>query len=302
MEWWQALVLGVVEGVTEYLPVSSTGHLILAQRLMGIPGGEAADAYAICIQAGAIVAVLGLYFRHVREMGLGLLGRNPAGLRLALNIGAAFVPAAVLGLLLEKQIKAHLFGLWPVVAAWLVGGLVILAVAWRSGKGAQGRGRGVKELTLAAAVAIGLFQCLGMWPGTSRSLVTILGGLAVGLTLPAAVEFSFLLGVVTLLAATAHDALKHGGAMLGAYSWPSLAVGFVAAALTAAAAVAWMVHYLRRHGLAVFGYYRIALGLAVAALLVLGSLDPQTGHEQARSPQRDSPQTSAAPKRSARAS
>jgi undecaprenyl-diphosphatase len=289
MEWWQAVVLGVVEGLTEYLPVSSTGHLILAQRAMNIPSSEAADAFAICIQAGAIVAVLGLYAQHVRDMVLGLLGRNREGLRLAGNVIVAFLPAAVVGLLLSKQIKAHLFGLWPVVGAWVAGGVLILVVArrpelWRKpavrrkplpeGRIPPEGERGLADLTMSGALVIGLFQCLALWPGTSRSLVTILGGVAVGLSLQAAVEFSFLLGVVTLLAATAHDALKHGPAMLEAYSWESLAIGFLFATVTAAAAVAWMVHYLKRHGLALFGYYRIALGLVVAALLALGYLSP----------------------------
>src|SRR5206468_3974472 len=129
MEWWQAVVLGVVEGVTEYLPISSTGHLILAQRAMGIEESEAADAYAVCIQAGAILAVLGLYARRVSEMCLGLVGRNPEGLRLFVKLFVAFLPAAVIGLLLSKTIKVHLFGSKPVVGAWFVGGVVILVVA-----------------------------------------------------------------------------------------------------------------------------------------------------------------------------
>src|SRR5205807_10290158 len=121
MEWWQAIVLGVVEGVTEYLPISSTGHLLLAQRAMGIEESEAADAYAICIQAGAILAVLGLYARRVSEMCLGLVGRHREGLQLFLKLFVAFLPAAVVGLLLAKTIKKELFGLWPVVGAWFVG-------------------------------------------------------------------------------------------------------------------------------------------------------------------------------------
>jgi undecaprenyl-diphosphatase len=276
MTWWQAIILGIVEGLTEYLPVSSTGHLILAQRALGIEQSEAADAYAVCIQAGAIVAVLGLYFRRVRQMALGLAGRDPQGRRLAVNLVVGFLPAAVLGVLLAKTIKAYLFGLWPVVAAWLVGGLVILAVAnWpRRGMSPPGGGRDLPELKVTGALVIGLFQCLGMWPGTSRSLVTILGGLAVGLSVEAAVEFSFLLGVVTLLAATAHDGYRYGPAMLHAYPWWVLALGFVAAAASAAVAVAWMVAYLRRRSLAVFGYYRVQLAVVVTMLLLQGWLQP----------------------------
>jgi undecaprenyl-diphosphatase len=275
MTWLEAVWLGIVEGVTEYLPVSSTGHLILAQRALGIESSEAADAYAICIQAGAIVAVLALYAGRVRQMVLGALGQDPEGLRLALHVAVAFLPAAVIGLLFEKQIKQHLFGLWPVVIAWLVGGLVILVFAhWFRLRKAQASKRGLAELTVLAALVIGLVQCLAMWPGTSRSLVTILGGLLVGLSLEAAVEFSFLLGVVTLLAATGHDAYKHGPAMLEAYSGFRIAIGFVAAALSAAVAVTWMVRYLQRHSLAIFGYYRILLALVIGILLGAGRLQP----------------------------
>src|SRR5215471_10228179 len=222
MEWWQAILLGIVEGVTEYLPVSSTGHLILAQRAMGIPESDAANAYAVCIQAGAIVAVLGLYAGRVYEMCLGLLGRHREGLQLFLKLFVAFLPAAAIGLFLEKSIDKYLFGLWPVIGAWFVGGVLILIVARPRKPGLAPPGRlqrgeprtppeglrGITDLTLSAALVIGFFQCLALWPGTSRSLVTILGGLAVGLTLEAAVEFSFLLGVGTLLAATAHKGLK----------------------------------------------------------------------------------------------
>ena len=129
MEWWQALVLGIVEGVTEFLPISSTGHIILAQRAMGIENDRAANAYAICIQGGAILAVLGLYAGRVRQ-GLRLFGRDREGLRLDVNLIVGFLPAAIVGLLLHGLIEEHLFGLWPVVAAWFVGGVAILAVAW----------------------------------------------------------------------------------------------------------------------------------------------------------------------------
>ena len=289
MQGWQAFVLGVVEGLTEFLPVSSTGHLILAQRAMGIAHSDAADAYAICIQAGAILAVLGLYAGRVRQGILGLFGQDREGLRLDLNLLVGFLPAAVIGLLLHKLIKEKLFGLWPVVAAWFVGGVAILAVVWwrrrkqlaeplpvrgsrRPGEAPGEQGRSLAELTLTGALVIGLFQVLALWPGTSRSLVTILGGLVVGLSVSAAVEFSFLLGVVTLLAATAYEGLKHGRAMLAEYQKATLSLGFFTAGLTAALSVVWMVHYLRRHSLAVFGWYRVALAAVVAGLIVAGVL------------------------------
>lgn len=275
MSLTQAAILGVVEGVTEYLPVSSTGHLLLAQRIMGIGAGsesdkEAADAYAICIQGGAIIAVLGLYFSRVRQMLLGLIGKNPAGLRLLVAVAAGFLPAAVIGLALNTTIKAYLFGPWPVVAAWLAGGVAILVVsAKRSGRSTV-VGVSLEQLSWKMALIIGFAQCIAMWPGVSRSLVTIVGGVLVGLSLPAAVEFSFLLGVVTLGAATCYDALKHGEAMLRTFPLEALLVGLLFAFISAVLSIKWMVSYLNRHGLAIFGYYRVAIGLFTALLLTAG--------------------------------
>jgi undecaprenyl-diphosphatase len=266
MDLLQALILGLVEGITEYLPVSSTGHLLIAQRLLGIEEGEAANAYAIAIQAGAIIAVLGTYRVRVAGMVQGLLGRNPEGLNLALCIIAAFLPAAVLGLLFDDRIEQYLFGVKPVIAAWVVGGILILALSrWIA---AHREGLDLKGLTWRAAVIIGFIQAIAMWPGTSRSLVTILGGLAVGLSLAAAVEFAFLLGVVTLTAASAYSVLKSGEGMLGSYGWPALLTGFLAAWISAAVAVKWMVAWLNRHGLAVFAWWRFAAAAVAWVLLV----------------------------------
>jgi len=257
MEWWQAIVLGIVEGLTEYLPVSSTGHLILAQRVMGIGDDASSRAYAICIQAGAIAAVLGLYFPRVRAMASGrataLLGK----------LAAAFLPAVIFGLLFERTIDEHLFGLWPVVAAWFVGGAAILYFAGDLGGGA----RRLEDLDLRTAVLIGLFQCLALWPGTSRSLATIAGALMLGLTMSAAVEFSLLLGLVTLGAATSWRALQHGGEMLERYGAVPTALGFLFAAVSAWIAVKWMIAWLERRGLALFGWYRVLLAIAVSAWL-----------------------------------
>jgi undecaprenyl-diphosphatase len=262
----QALILGLVEGITEYLPVSSTGHLLIAQRLLGIEENAASNGYAIAIQAGAIVAVLGIYRQRVATMLRGVAGKDAGGLRLAFCIVAAFLPAAVLGVLFDEEIERQLFGVIPVIVAWVVGGIAILALSrWVD---ARREGRPLTGLTWQAAVVIGLFQCVAMWPGTSRSLVTILGGLAVGLSLSAAVEFAFLLGVLTLGAATAYTAVKHGDGMLAAYGWPILLAGFVAAWVSAAIAVKWMVAYLNRHGLVVFAWWRFAAA-GLAALLLL---------------------------------
>ncbi len=272
MEWWQALVLGLVEGLTEFLPVSSTGHLILAQRALGIPAGDAANAYAICIQAGAILAVLGLYRERIAQMLRGVLGKDPEGLRLALAIIAAFVPAAVVGLLFNDAIEEVLFGLKPTALAWLVGGLAILVVARRRRGRAAREGASLASLSISSAVVIGLFQCLALWPGTSRSLVTIVGALVIGLSMSAAVEFSFLLGVVTLLAATGYKALGDGALMVETYGPLSLALGALAAWASALLSVRWMVSWLQSHGLSVFGWYRVGLALIVGGLLFSGVL------------------------------
>jgi undecaprenyl-diphosphatase len=280
----QAVVLGIVEGLTEYLPVSSTGHLLLAEKIMKIGEDpalsadqqkrekEAADAYTICIQAGAIIAVLGLYFQRVLSMFRGLSGSDPDGRKLLINVAAGFLPAAVIGLLFNKIIKAYLFGPWPVVAAWFVGGVAILAVSFhrkRTNRTASPAGS-LEDLSWKAALIIGFAQCLAMWPGVSRSLVTIVGGVLVGLSLPAAVEYSFLLGVVTLGAATGYDGLKHGHIMVQTFDPYSLAIGVFFAFVAAVVSVKWMVSYLNRHGLSIFGYYRVGLAIVVAILLGTG--------------------------------
>ena len=278
----EAIVLGVVEGLTEYLPVSSTGHLLLAEKIMGIGEDpsfspqqqesikEAVDAYTICIQAGAILAVLWLYFGRVKQAFRGLAGRDEEGRRLLINIIAGFIPAAVLGLMFNKIIKSYLFGPWPTVAAWFVGGVAILVVSWRNKARQQGerQGRILDDMHWKMALIIGFAQCVAMWPGVSRSLVTIVGGLLVGLSLQAAVEFSFLLGVVTLGAATAYDMLKHGQLMLQTFDHFALALGVVVAFFAAAASIKWMLSYLQRHGLAIFGYYRVVLAVVTAVFLL----------------------------------
>ncbi len=292
MEIWQALTLGIIEGITEYLPISSTGHLLVAQRIMGTGTGSeidklAADAFAISIQGGAILAVLGLYWKHVLKMIHGVLGRDPEGLKLAINIIAGFAPAAIMGILLNDWIEAELFSTWPIVVAWIVGGVAILATcAWRRNRPLSGEGKNILQLTWKLAFLIGLLQCIAMWPGTSRSLMTIVGGVLVGLSAKAAVEYSFLLGVLTLSAATMKKALWRiegagaqyevlfGGTKLmwDHYGPVSFLVGIIAAAVSAAFAVKWLVSYLQSHGLEIFGYYRIALGLIVGTLLLTGVL------------------------------
>lgn len=266
-----ALILGFVEGATEYLPVSSTGHLLIVQHLLGHSGdhaqAQAADSLAICIQGGAILAVLLLYFDRIRQMLQGLAGRSEEGRRLLINLVVAFAPAAVLGLLLRDTIQHFLFGILPVAAALIAGGVLILLhpePKQNAGNPGQIKPQGqndLKDLRWTQALFIGLMQCVAMWPGFSRSLATILGCRWTGMKLGSAVEFSFLLGLVTLSAATAWETLKGGRIMLEQYGVLSPLLALAAAFFAAAISVRFMVTSLGRFGLRPFGYYRIALGI-----------------------------------------
>jgi undecaprenyl-diphosphatase len=276
MELWQSFLLGIVEGITEYLPVSSTGHLLITQRLMGIGLADdktASDAFAISIQGGAIAAVMGLYYKQVWQMFLGLLGKSPAGLQLLLKLIVAFSPAAIAALTLEKLIKGNLFGITPIIIAWFVGGVLILLVAaWKRKNPREENSKSLADLTWRMALIIGLLQCVAMWPGTSRSLMTIVGGILVGLRPKDAVEFSFLLGVMTLGAATAKDTLEYGPLMLETFGMGNILIGFLASTVSAALAVKWLVSYLQKHGLEIFGWYRIAVAIIAATLVGFGVL------------------------------
>jgi undecaprenyl-diphosphatase len=266
----QAIVLGLVEGLTEYLPISSTGHLIVTSRILGLPdagkAGDALKSYEIAIQGGAILAVLVLYRRRFETMIDGLRNRSDEGRRLLVALVTAFVPAAVLGLIGEKVIKDYLFGVPPVVGAWAVGGVLILVLV---AKGVIDRpgGRSLESITPRHAVVIGLAQVVAMWPGTSRSMVTIVAALLLGYSIVAAVEFSFLLGVVTLGAATAYSVLKDGKLMVDTFGLLTPVIGFVVAFFAAVVSVRWMVTYLQRHTLAVFGWYRLAIAALALVLL-----------------------------------
>lgn len=290
MEWWQAAILGLVEGITEYLPISSTGHLIITSALLGLddPATKSAvDAFNIVIQGGAILAVLGLYRKRVVQMLKGLVGKDQAGFRLAMNLFIAFLPAAVLGFLFDDWIEARLFFLWPVAGALFVGGIYMILVdrlrmarLREDEKLNPGKEHefGLEQMNGFQALIIGLLQCIAMWPGTSRSMMTITGGVLVGLRPRQAAEFSFLLGLPTLGGATVFkfyknlsDAAESGEPnMIELLGWSNLLIGIAVATVSAMIAVRWLVGFLNKHGLAVFGYYRIALCGVLVALALTG--------------------------------
>lgn len=263
---FQAVVLGFVEGATEYLPVSSTGHLLIVEHLMGMDADEqqkaAANSLAICIQAGAILAVFVLYFGRIRQIVTGMLGRDADGLRLLINLIVAFFPAAVVGLLFKDWIKEHLFGVGPVAAALFVGGVIILLQSLGQKKNEAEFGKDIIHMTWRDALFVGLMQCLAFWPGFSRSLATILGCRLVKVRMMAAVEFSFLLGLLTLSAATAYEGLKHGKELIADYGVAMPLVSLVTAFVAAVVSVRFMVGALGKYGLTPFGYYRIILAIA----------------------------------------
>ena len=286
-----ALVLGLVEGMTEYLPVSSTGHLILANAFLKLDSTapladangrqilgddlkpysmkDAADAYAIVIQFGAILAVAILYWQYMLKMLMGLLGRNPEGLKLLINFSAAFLPAAIIGFALHDLIETHLFGVKPVVFALAAGALLMFAVQRYYKKREESRGQFVKmeDLNIRQSLLVGILQCVAMWPGTSRSMMTILGGYIAGMRPADSAKFSFLLGLMTLSAASFYKTYKDGEAMLSTLSSGPLALGLVVAFVSAAVSVKWMVGFLTKRGLAPFAWYRIALTAALCAMM-----------------------------------
>ncbi|MCC5829005.1 MAG: undecaprenyl-diphosphate phosphatase [Phycisphaeraceae bacterium] len=279
MQWWEALILGIVEGLTEYLPVSSTGHLILAQQALGLEAETeqeiaAHNAYAIVIQAGAILAVASVFWSRVKQMSIDAIRGDKDGRNLLTAIVVGIIPAAVIGLIFEDMIDEHLMNLWYTVAAWFIGGVLILVIPRVVKTRGSEEGKTVTDITIQMALVIGLLQCVAMWPGTSRSLMTIAAGMLVGLSLVAAVEFSFLLGMVTLLAASGYKFLKHYNDMAEHLGWQDMIIGTVAAWIAAVISVKWMLGYLRKHGLALFGYYRIALAIVVAILILLEVIQP----------------------------
>ena len=256
--FFQAMVMGIVEGLTEFLPISSTGHLILAASLLNF-GGEKAKVFEIAIQTGAILAVIMVYSQRLRDTASGLAS-DPKARRFVLNVLVGFLPAVLLGLLFGKVIKAHLFTPVVVASTFILGGLVIL---WAERRQATAtRVTTVDDMSGLDALKVGLVQCLAMVPGTSRSGATIIGGMLLGLSRKAATDFSFFLAIPTLIGAGAYSLLKARD-LLSVADVPLFGVGLLFSFLSAWLCVRWLLRYIATHDFVPFAWYRIAFGLLV---------------------------------------
>ena len=263
-----AILLGIVEGLTEFLPVSSTGHLILATELFGYDAHQWA-MFNVVIQLGAILAVVAQYWRTFWAVGMGLLKLNPMSLRFLRNLLAAFIPSAILGLALKDYIDVLLGS--PAVVCWalIVGGVAILLIE-RSAK--TGELTGIGELPLRQALGVGAAQCLAMVPGVSRSGATIMGALAMGIERRTAAEFSFFLAIPTMLGATTLELLDNRDALMNGtmgVGWTEIAIGFAVSFVVALAVIRMFVTYVSKSGFKPFAWYRIVAG--AIALVWLGT-------------------------------
>ncbi len=264
----KAALMGVVEGLTEFLPISSTGHLILAGALLGFDDDKA-KVFDIAIQTGAILAVIIVYWARLRDTLVQLPSQRQAQ-RFALNVAIGFLPAVVLGLLAGKAIKAHLFTPTVVATTFILGGFIIL---WAERRPASAvRVDDVDQMTPWDALKVGLVQCLAMVPGTSRSGATIIGGMLLGLSRRAATDFSFYLAIPTLIGAGAYSLYKDR-ALLSVADLPMFGVGLVMSFVSAWLCVRWLLRYIATHSFVVFAWYRIAFGLLVLATAWGGWVD-----------------------------
>ena len=260
---WKTVVIGIVEGLTEFLPVSSTGHIILAEELLHFQGPPG-KVFEIVIQLGAILAVCFLYRAKLWSTVVGVLGRERPATHFALAIVVAFLPAAVVGVVAHKYIKSVLFNPMVVAISLIVGGVVILIVERYA---QRPRVKSVDEIDLKTAFFIGVCQCLAMVPGVSRSGATIMGARVFRVDRATAAEFSFFLAIPTMIGATVYDLFRNWSTL----SWDGagiIAIGFVVAFITAALVVGAFVRFISRHGFAVFAWYRIVLGTVALALLL----------------------------------
>ncbi|HEY8521601.1 MAG TPA: undecaprenyl-diphosphate phosphatase [Gammaproteobacteria bacterium] len=264
MTWLDALILGLVEGLTEFLPISSTGHLILARSLLGLHG-EAVDRMLIVIQGAAILAVCFEYRRRLWDT-VRDLPREERARRFAVNLAVAFVPLAALGFLFEERIESLLFAPVPVAVALVVGGVLIL---WAERRRHSEKIATVDDMGAGQALAIGFFQALALVPGTSRSAATILGGLLIGMSRRAATEFSFFVAIPTLLGATVYKLWQAGDSLL-VDELESLAIASAAAFVSALLSIRWLLRFVSRHSFEGFAWYRIAFGALILLTAALG--------------------------------
>ncbi|WP_290867878.1 undecaprenyl-diphosphate phosphatase [Aquabacterium sp.] len=267
----KAALMGIVEGLTEFLPISSTGHLILAGSLLDFGqsvGADKAKVFDIAIQTGAIFAVILVYWQRIRDTVTGL-GSDPKAQRFTLNVILGFIPAVILGLLFGKAVKAHLFTPTVVATTFILGGVIILIAEKLAAKRPAPRVQTVDDLTLMDALKVGLVQCLALVPGTSRSGATIIGGMMLGLSRKAATDFSFFLGIPTLVGAGAYSLYKER-ALLSLADLPLFSVGLVFAFLSAWVCVRWLIKYVSSHNFVPFAWYRIAFGLVILATAHFG--------------------------------
>ncbi|QIL78835.1 undecaprenyl-diphosphate phosphatase [Diaphorobacter sp. HDW4A] len=256
----KAAIMGVVEGLTEFLPISSTGHLILAGALLGFHG-EKAKVFDIAIQTGAIFAVILVYWERIKSTIIELPTERRAQ-KFALNVIVGFLPAVVLALIFGKFIKAHLFTPTVVATTFILGGFIILWAEKRSASGAVARVNSVDEMTVMDALKVGLVQCLAMIPGTSRSGATIIGGMFLGLSRKTATDFSFFLAIPTLIGAGVYSLYKER-ALLSTADIPLFAVGLVFSFISAWLCVRWLLKYISSNSFVPFAYYRIVFGVIV---------------------------------------
>jgi undecaprenyl-diphosphatase len=257
------ILLGIVEGVTEFIPVSSTGHLVLASELLGFRS-QAEGTFEIVIQLGAILAVIVLYWRRFRDAGLGVMRREPEALRFARNVLLGFLPSMAVGFLVYDAVKAMLESPVIVAVALIVGGIAILALERLLKRSDIDS---VEGMPWKVALGIGAVQCLSMIPGVSRSGATIMGALAMGVERKTAAEYSFFLAVPTMLAASGYDLLKSGAA-LDSSAWGTIAIGFVVSFLVALLVIRLFLAIVTKHGFAPFAWYRILVGSAALAWLL----------------------------------
>lgn len=256
----KAAIMGIVEGLTEFLPISSTGHLILAGSLLGMDDAKG-KVFDIAIQTGAILAVILVYAQRLKAVARGLPS-EPQARRFVINVAVGFLPAVVLGLLFGKAIKAHLFTPVVVASAFIVGGFIILWAERRQSLARVARIESVDDMTPLDALKVGLIQCLAMIPGTSRSGATIIGGMFLGLSRKAATDFSFFLAIPTLIGAGVYSLYKER-ALLAAADTPVFAVGLLFSFLSAWICVRWLLRYVATHTFTPFAWYRIAFGVVV---------------------------------------